>query len=119
MNVAHWFGSLFLIALLPLLAGCGDGGKGKPQASPENKGKPAASAEKQYDIKGKVVAVAAEKKAVTLDHENIAELNMMAMKMEFPVENPAVLEGIKPGDMVQGKLKAESGKHMITRLEKR
>jgi Cu/Ag efflux protein CusF len=41
------------------------------------------------------------------------------MKMEFYVDNPKLLEGLKPGDKVQGRLKVESGNYTITRLEKR
>jgi protein SCO1/2 len=73
---------------------------------------------KQYDIKGTVVAVALDKQSVTLDHEEIPGL-MMAMKMEYRVDNPKLLENLKPGDKVQGRLKAESGKYTITELEKR
>src|SRR5712691_9264282 len=48
-----------------------------------------APAGKEYDIKGKVVSIAPDKKGVTLDHEAIPGL-MGAMKMEFPVESPEV-----------------------------
>ncbi len=80
--------------------------------------KPKGPAEKEYDIKGKVVAVAPDKKSVTLDHEDIPGL-MKAMEMEFTVEDPKVLEGIGPGDQVQGRLKVKGGDHVITKLEKR
>lgn len=72
---------------------------------------------KVYDIKGKVVAVDAEKKTVTIDHEDIPGL-MKAMKMEFKVEDEKVLTGIKAGDAVHGKLKAEAGSYVVTGLEK-
>ena len=67
----------------------------------------------------KVVAVDPAKKTVELDHEAIPELQMKAMKMEYPVADPKLLEGLKAGDSVQGKVKAESGKYTITNLEKR
>jgi Cu/Ag efflux protein CusF len=73
--------------------------------------------EKIYDVKGKVVAVDLEKKEVTLDHEEIPG-HMTAMKMPFPVENANLLEGIKAGDQVHGKLKNKDGKNTIIELMK-
>lgn len=69
-------------------------------------------------IKGKVVALDAAKATVTLDHEEIPGV-MKAMRMEFPVNDPKVIEGLQPGDLVQGQLNVESGRYVITRLEKR
>jgi len=73
--------------------------------------------EKTYDVKGKVVAVDVEKKEVTLDHEEIPGL-MKAMKMPFAVESAKVLEGIKTGDQVHGRLKVKDGKNTIIELMK-
>jgi Cu/Ag efflux protein CusF len=73
--------------------------------------------EKVYDVKGKVVAVDAEKKSVTLDHEEIPG-HMKAMKMPFPVANAKLLEGIIAGDQVHGKFKFEDGKRTIFELMK-
>jgi len=74
--------------------------------------------EKQYDIQGKVVAVDPAKPVVTLDHEDIPGL-MKAMKMDFSVENAAILEGLKAGDQVQGRLKKRESGYIITQLAKR
>ena len=59
------------------------------------------------------------KPSVKLDHEEIPELKMNAMEMDYAAENAKMLEGIKVGDQVQGLLKVESGKYTIIRLEKR
>lgn len=101
MKLAHWTG---LVLLLLLAVGCQ-----KPADSP---------AEKEYEVKGKVVAVDPDKKSVTLDHEDIPGL-MKGMQMKFKVEDPKIAEGIAPGDQVQGRLRVKSGEHTITRLEKR
>lgn len=74
--------------------------------------------DKVYDIKGKVVAVDLEKKTVTLDHEDIPGF-MKAMKMPFSVENAEVVEGIKAGDDVQGKLSVKGSGYTITQLRTR
>ena len=100
---------LALAAALAVLAGCEKPADTKPAGAPP---------EKEYDVKGKVTEVAADKKAVTLDHEEIPGL-MKAMKMKYAVEDPKVLDGIAAGDSVQGKLRAKGGDYTITRLEKR
>jgi Cu/Ag efflux protein CusF len=91
------------LVLLAALAGC----TGRPTGT-----------DREYEIKGKVVALNPQKPAVTLDHEDVPGL-MKGMEMEFPVESPKLLEGLHVGDQVQGRLKkAESG-YLITHLEKR
>ena len=98
---------LVVVGLLAILAGC-------QSQSGSATGKDAG---KVYDIKGKVVAVDAEKKTVTLDHEDIPGL-MKAMKMDFKVEDEKILAGLKAGDAVHGKLKADGGNYVVTSLEK-
>jgi protein SCO1/2 len=101
MNTRPW---RWLLLVPLVLAGC-------KQGTEESK-------DKLYDIKGKVTAVDSAKKEVTLDHEDIPGL-MQAMEMPFSVADAKVLEGIKAGDAVQGRLKVESGKYIITELKKR
>ncbi len=103
MKTAHWSG-LMILSVALLLTGCGGSDKG--------------SGDRQYDVKGKVVAVADDKQSVTLDHEDIPGL-MKAMKMKFRVEDAKVVEGLKPGDSVQGRLKVKSGDYVLTHLDKR
>lgn len=101
--------SLILTALLVptvALTGC------------QNSSSQATAAAKTYDVTGKVVSLDAAKKVVTLDHEDIPGL-MKAMTMEFPVEDAKVLDGLKAGDSVRGKLKSDGGKTTVTSLEKR
>ncbi len=93
---------LFLLVLV-IFAGCQSGSDSKS---------------KVYDIKGKVVAVDAAKKSVTLDHEDIPGF-MKAMEMKFSAEKSTMLEGIKAGDQVQGKLKVTGNDYVITELQKR
>jgi Cu/Ag efflux protein CusF len=113
MRTVHWL-ALSTLSLTVALAGCGGGGAEKKDTG---KG-PKDGADKQYEVKGKVVAVDADKKSITLDHEDIPGL-MKAMKMKFALESPKVAEGLKPGDQVQGHLQVKSGDYIITHLEKR
>ena len=103
MQMFHWLGKLVVLVSLTLV-GCN--------------GSDATPAAQEYPIKGTVIAVDSSRPSVKLDHEEIPGL-MKGMKMDFPVENAAVLEGLAVGDKVQGRLKAQSGKHTITHLEKR
>lgn len=96
-----------LILPLFLLIGCGG-----------NQDQPKANANNEYDVKGKVVSVDLAKPTVTLDHEDIPSL-MKAMVMEFRVKNAKLLEGLKAGDQVQGRMKKSDGSYMITQLEKK
>jgi protein SCO1/2 len=97
---------LALAVLVAALAGCTGG--------PDKQG----TTERQYDVKGKVVAVDPKKPAVTLDHEDIPGL-MKAMEMEFKVTDARLLEGLRAGDQVQGRLKKTDSGYLITHLEKR
>ena len=73
--------------------------------------------EKSYDVKGTVVSVNLNEPSVELDHQDIPGL-MKAMVMPFKAASPKLLEGLKPGDKVQGKLKVAAGGQTITVLEK-
>ena len=96
-----------LVATAAAVAGC----QGPSGSSPQGE-------TKLYDVTGTVVSLDRDKKAVTLDHEDIPGL-MKAMKMEFSVDDPKALEGLSAGDRVSGKVKHESGKYVVTGLQKR
>jgi protein SCO1/2 len=91
-----------------VLVGCSGGSTGKQ----------AVDKEKEYDVKGKVVAVDPDKSVVRLDHEDIPGL-MSAMTMNFNVTDKKLLEGLKPGDEVKGRLKKTEAGYTLTHLEKR
>jgi protein SCO1/2 len=93
------FGIVFVVAIV---IGCG---------------KTPAPAERLYDVKGKVVAVDAQKPSVTLDHDDIPGL-MQAMTMEFAVRDAKVLAGIAVGDSVRGRIRKDDGGYVLRSLEK-
>lgn len=103
MKRLRWF--VVPLLTLMMLGGCGS--------------KDAKDKDRFYDVKAKVVSIDAGKKTVTLDHEDIPGF-MKAMEMKFSVEDPKVLEGIKPRDEVSGKLRVKPGNdYAITELRKR
>jgi protein SCO1 len=81
-------------------------------------GKTSAPAERLYEVKGKVVAVDAQKPSVTLDHEDIPGL-MQAMTMEFAIPDPHLLNGITVGDSVRGRIRKDEGGYVLRSLEKK
>jgi Cu/Ag efflux protein CusF len=78
---------------------------------------PAAPAIQTYDIRGTVVTVAPDSGTVNVDHEEIPGL-MAAMKMEYQVQDVGMLDGLKPGDRVSGRLQVRDGEYLIVALEK-
>lgn len=101
---------LLSAAATTALLGC----QGQSASSSQSQGAGA----KVYDVRGNVVALDAGKKVVTLDHEDIPGL-MKAMTMDFPVGDARVLDGLKAGDAVEGKITSEGGRYSVTSLEKR
>jgi len=101
-----------MIVLSLMFIGCRDASRDElPQGVDD-------AAEKQYEIKGEVVAVDPDGKKVTLDHEDIPGL-MKGMEMEFTVEDPVILQGVEAGNLVQGRLVTKEGNYVITELKKR
>lgn len=98
-----WLGVVIIVATTIGCQSATDGSKAK---------------DKVYDFKAKVVTVDTAKKSVTVDHEDIPGL-MPAMKMTLAVESAQMLEGIKPGDDVTGKLRVRAGEYLIIELRKR
>ena len=58
---------------------------------------------KQYELKGQILAVRPESKEVVVRHEDIKGF-MPAMTMPYSVQDPALLEGKAPGDLITATL---------------
>jgi Cu/Ag efflux protein CusF len=69
----------------------------------------------EYDIRGMITEVAADRRSVTLDHEAIPGL-MPAMKMEYRVSRANVLKGLAAGDRVHGRLQVKGTDYVVTSL---
>jgi Cu/Ag efflux protein CusF len=110
MKTFHWLCVPVFVTLL-FAAGC-------QQGTTTGKSNSTGSTAQEYDFKAKVVEVAADKQSVKLDHEAIPAIDMMAMKMNYRVESPKVLEDIKAGDQVKGRLKKAGDGYVVTSLQK-
>lgn len=104
------FTTLLLSAVVAVVGGCNNSSDSSAPAKTNNA--------KVYDVTGKIVSLDPAKKVVTLDHEDIPGF-MKAMTMEFPVSDAKLLNGLKAGDAVHGKITSESGGYAVTSLEKR
>lgn len=65
---------------------------------------------------GVVERVDPAKGEVVIDHEDMPGF-MMAMKMTFEVTDPAILEGVSPGQEVDFLAKEEGGHYIVTRID--
>ena len=108
---ASYVGLALILASFLALVGCNGATSDAPNATGTTAGK-------EYDIQGKVVAVGADKRSVTLDHEEIPGL-MKGMEMKFNVEEPGIMTAIESGDQVAGKLRVKGSDYTITSLKKR
>jgi Cu/Ag efflux protein CusF len=55
---------------------------------------------------------------VTLKHEEIPNLQMEAMTMAYPVKDPAMLKGLKPGDKVKFEAEEVNGQANVVEIKK-
>lgn len=55
---------------------------------------------------------------ITLKHGPVKSLDMDAMTMVYPVQNPSSLKGLKAGDKVKFQMERVNGQIMVTKLQK-
>jgi protein SCO1/2 len=70
---------------------------------------------KRYELQGQIVSFDAARKEVVVDHEDIKGF-MPAMVMPYKVQDVALLEGKRPGDMVTATLVVEEVNAYLTTI---
>lgn len=70
---------------------------------------------KLYPIRGEVVSITAARNEIVLHHEAIAGF-MQGMTMPFPVATRDLLDGVEPGDRVEGVLLVEGSRYALVSL---
>jgi len=104
---------LVLAALLPwLVSSCI-----KAEATKEEAAKAATNGPTIYQVKGTVREVMAEKKTVTIDHEEISGY-MPAMTMDFSVTNVTELTGLLRGDVITFRMSVTADDGWIDQIRK-
>ncbi|WP_332052616.1 copper-binding protein [Reyranella sp.] len=66
---------------------------------------------------GRVVAVDSKDGEITVAHAPIPRFYLERMTRIFPVEDPATLAGLTPGDKIRFDLRRRTGRYVITRIE--
>jgi protein SCO1 len=72
---------------------------------------------RQYELKGQILAVDAEKRTLTIRHDDIQGF-MPAMTMPFTVRDARLLEGRVPGDLVRATLVVSDTEAYLTSVER-
>jgi protein SCO1/2 len=70
---------------------------------------------RQFEVRGQILAVDRARREVLVDHEDIAGF-MPAMTMPYRVEDPALLDGKKPGDLFTATLVVEDARAFLSTL---
>jgi protein SCO1 len=70
-----------------------------------------------YELRGQVLAVDRGRQEVTIKHEDIRGL-MTGMTMPFKVSKPELLDGLEPGDLVNGTLVVKEATGYLTSLQR-
>jgi protein SCO1 len=74
-------------------------------------------ASRQYELRGVVLAVAADRQEITIKHEDIKGF-MPGMTMPFKVRNERLLDGRRPGDLIRATLVVTDDDAYLSAVEK-
>ena len=66
---------------------------------------------------GEVRRVDKDAKKITIKHGPLANLDMPAMTMVFQVQDPALLDQVKPGDKIRFQAEKIGGGYAVTKIE--
>ena len=72
---------------------------------------------RRYELRGQIVGINPERQEVVVNHEDIPGF-MPAMTMPYKVQDPALLQGKQPGDLVTATLVVEEVKSYLSTLTK-
>jgi Cu(I)/Ag(I) efflux system protein CusF len=79
---------------------------------------PTAASAQSALVDGQIQKIDAAQGRITLRHAPIKKFDMDAMTMVFRIQDPAQLQGLKPGDKVKFDADRVDGRITITRIEK-
>lgn len=68
-------------------------------------------------VDGEIRKVAKDTGKLTIRHEEMKNLGMPAMTMVFRVQDPALLDQVKPGDKVRFVVEKNGGQYVVTRID--
>jgi protein SCO1/2 len=110
------FGTLLLcVGLCLCVAGCSDAAGDHREHAEHGHPAEGGSEASLYAVSGVVEDVSVEERQLVVAHDDISGL-MPAMTMSFDVADPALLEGVAPGDAVEFTLEAGGGRYRVLAL---
>lgn len=118
MKTGMTVAALLLTGLLTACGGGGDTKKADADAPAMDAGMAAdMMAKKSGSGTGRVMEIDAAAGSITLDHDPIPAMDWPGMTMAFE-SDPAMLEGLQPGDPVAFDVTADHGRFTITGIRK-
>jgi Cu(I)/Ag(I) efflux system protein CusF len=78
---------------------------------------PATSAAASTLADGEIRRVDRDARKITIRHGPIPSLNMPPMTMVFQVDDPSLLDRVKPGDKIRFSAVHDRGAYIVTRIE--
>jgi Cu(I)/Ag(I) efflux system protein CusF len=102
----------FVIASLFSLPALADSNHGKKEHGAQG-----ASTQSGAMSEGEVRKVDKDAKKITIKHGPLVNLDMPAMTMVFQVQDPALLDKVKPGDKVKFQAEKIGGGFAVTKIE--
>jgi protein SCO1/2 len=72
---------------------------------------------REFPLTGTIVTIRLDRTEVTVKHEDVVGF-MPAMTMPFPVKNPALLQGLAPGDVISATLVITDEESYLTAIRK-
>jgi len=105
--------ALFVAALI--LGACGRGESPPAEQSAPAAETPSTEADQVYESTGTIESIGENGQSITLNHHEIPGL-MGAMTMTFSVDDPSILEGLKPGMEVRFGLRVTASRYIVVEI---
>ena len=85
--------------------------------SPDRAGQTAGGAQQVASGSGVVQAIDRDRGTVTIQHEALPALNMMAMTMAYAVKDRSLIANLRPSQKVEFQLARDGGDYLITEIK--
>src|SRR4051794_19290417 len=102
------------VGLCVLVVACGSP-PSRESAAPKTQAATSQAQQKEYELKGKVLAIDKDAKKVSVDGQDIPGF-MSAMTMSYDVKNERLLDNLAPGDQITARLVGQGGDYWLEQI---